>query len=177
MTQFDQEIKDKLNSKTYSYKPQAWSAFKRHSGMPLMSAGAKASLIGGIAAALVGVVLFIVLPRPVDSVSDTTTVSNEPNAVELILTDTASPVAVPETVTSTEPVVAAVPSHKPKASAQNPAQPVTTEQPQTSTEAPSQSKPAVQQPSYYGRPLEILVDTISSNDFPDYKAKPADMLP
>ena len=51
---------------------------------------------------------------------------------------------------------------------------------ETSTENPESSQP--HQPKHitrtvHYRPSEILVDTISSIDFPDYKAKPADMLP
>ena len=54
MNQFDQEIKDKINSKSYEYKPQAWKAFKKQSGMPMMSTGAKIALMGSVAAVITG---------------------------------------------------------------------------------------------------------------------------
>jgi cytoskeletal protein RodZ len=176
MDQFDQEIKNILNSKTYSYKPQAWSAFKRHSGMPAMSIGAKIGLFGGIAAAIVGGILFFTLPHPVESITDNSIAAHEQNTSDPTLADTVSPIVSSETVATTEPIVTASP--KPKQSySQTPTSSESFEHSQASATAPTQPRPATQQPSHYGRPLEILVDTISSNDFPDYPAKPADMLP
>ena len=177
MNQFDQEIRDKLNSKTYNYKPQAWNAFKRHNNMPVMSAGAKVGLFGGIAAAVVGGILFFALPRPVETVSDTAIVAHEPNTDELISTDTLTSTESTEPIMAAESTVAVASSRKQQSPVQKTSEEQTPTQPQATEVAPTQTKPIKKQSTYYGRPLEILVDTISSNDFPDYQAKPADMLP
>ena len=64
MDQFDQIIKEKINDKSYDYRPQAWKSFKHSSGMPMWSTGAKLAL-SAAAVAVVGTVLYFSLsPNP-----------------------------------------------------------------------------------------------------------------
>lgn len=183
MNQFDQEIKDKINSKKYDYQPQAWKSFKRQSGMPMMSVGAKVGLFGGIAAAIItGSVLFFTLPSnntpktnntiiAQEQVSENQTVNQNIDTVEYTeITEANNTIKITTKTVTPTVTVSTTPSSQTPAQAQ--VQTQTSTQPQV--QVPTQTKP---QPTYYGRPLEILVDTISSIDFPDYKNKPADILP
>lgn len=182
MDQFDKLIKDKINSKSYEYKPQAWKAFKKQSGMPMMSTRAKIALVGSVAAVITGSVLFSTLPsnnKPEtdntiiaqEQVSENQTTNQNIDTVEFIETAEADNTleSTAETVYPTVAVATIANTQTPE-QVQVPAQTQT----QTQVQVPVQTKP---RPTYYGRPLEILVDTISSIDFPDYETKPADMLP
>lgn len=178
MNQFDQEIRDKINSKNYDYQPQAWKAFKKKSGLPMMSTGAKASLFGGIAAAIVGGVLFFTLVTSPDrQTSDSVVLSSQQTNIQQDNTFNTTEYA--ELDDTLEQIAEAphsrptTPQSQPKAQHNNISAEAIAEE---ATDNVSTVKPQ-SKPIYYGRPLEILVDTISSNDFPDYKAKPADMLP
>lgn len=180
MNQFDQEIKDKINSKSYEYKPQAWKSFKHQSGMPMMSTGAKIALMGSVAAVITGSVLFFTSPsnnKPEtdnniiaqEQVSENQTTNQNIDTVEFTEIAEADN-TVENTVETISPTIAVAT----RANTQTPEQVQVPSQTQTQVQVPAQTKP---QPTYYGRPLEILVDTISSIDFPDYETKPADMLP
>ena len=180
MNQFDQEIKDKINSKSYEYKPQAWKAFKKQSGMPMMSTGAKIALVGSVAAVITGSVLFFTLPsnnKPEtdnniiaqEQVSENQTTNQNIDTVEFTEIAEADN-TLENTAETVSPTIAVATTTK----TQTPEQVQVPTQTQTQVQVPAQTKP---QPTYYGRPLEILVDTISSIDFPDYETKPADMLP
>jgi len=186
MNQFDQEIKNKINSQSYEYKPQAWKAFKKQSGMPVMSTGAKIVLVSCAAAVIIGSVLFFTLPSNNTPKTDNTIIAqeqvsenqtNNQNIDTVEYTETAKADNTIETATATT-THTAVATAKPKTqtSTQNPAEAQVQTLPQTQVQTTNQNKPKPQ-PTYYGRPLEILVDTISSIDFPDYETKPADMLP
>lgn len=191
MDQFDQTIKDKINSASYDYQPQAWRSFKRSSGMSTLSVGAKLA-IGSAAVAVVGGTLFFTLHEndnrygqennPIQTVNqqapdtenilqDTVLMAN--NSLEEA--DSSQTADVKPESTSTAKHFAPQAAQRPAATRQISA---TDEAPaQTTTPSPTQARPATKPNIYYGRPLEILVDTISSIDFPDYKAKPADILP
>ena len=191
MDQFDQTIKDKINSASYDYQPQAWRSFKRSSGMPTLGVGAKLA-IGSAAVAVVGGTLFFTLhendnrygqednyiqtvnqqaPEAKTILQDTILIAN--NSLEEA--DSSQIVEVKPMSTSTAKLSSPQAAQHPVTTQQNS---TTDEVPaQTTTPTPTQTRPATKPNTYYGRPLEILVDTISSIDFPDYKAKPADMLP
>lgn len=191
MDQFDQTIKDKINSASYDYQPQAWRSFKRSSGMPTLGVGAKLA-IGSAAVAVVGGTLFFTLhendnrygqednyiqtvnqqaPEAKTILQDTVLIAN--NSLEEA--DSSQIVEVKPMSTSTAKLSSPQAAQHPVTTQQNS---TTDEVPaQTTTPTPTQTRPATKPNTYYGRPLEILVDTISSIDFPDYKAKPADMLP
>ena len=188
MNQFDQEIKNRINSKSYDYQPQAWKSFKHQSGMPMVSTAAKIAIVGSSAAVITGSVLFFTLPSNNTPESDNTIIAQEQisepqnNDQNIDTVDFAEIAKVENTIdTSTEPATSAVAATtKPKTQvpAQAQAQPQTQPQAQTQAQTPTQAKPKPQpQSNYYGRPLRILVDTIASIDFPDYETKPADMLP
>lgn len=177
MNQFDQEIKNRINSHSYEYKPQAWRSFKHRSGMPMMSVGAKLALTAA-SVAIVGGVLYVTLSSTPDN-PETTTFVNEIQNTDNQQNDTinlAEYVAIDNTEEDT-----IEPSHPTPIITQ----PQTTAQTQATVETSTESNPVKPQPKpipavrpvYYGRPLEILVDTISSIDFPDYEVRPADMLP
>jgi cytoskeletal protein RodZ len=178
MNQFDQEIKNKINSQSYEYKPQAWKAFKKQSGMPMMSASTKIALVGCAAAIITGSVLFFTLPSnntpetdnsviAQEQVSEDKSINQNIDTIEFTEIAEANNTLKSTTNTATPTVTVAT-----RPGSQTPIQAQTPTQPQT--QVPTQTKA---QPTYYGRPLEILVDTISSIDFPDYETKPADMLP
>ena len=190
MDQLDKLIKDKINSKSYDYKPQAWKSFKQQSGMPMMSTAAKIAIMGSSAAVITGSVLFFTLPSDNTPESDNTIIAQEQisepqNADQNIDTVDFAEIAEIENsiATPSEPATPTVAATtKPKtqvpSQAQTQAQPQTQPQVQTQVQTPTQTKPKPQPQSYYyGRPLRILVDTISSIDFPDYETKPAEMLP
>ena len=188
MDQFDKLIKDKINSKSYEYKPQAWKSFKHQSGMPMVSTAAKIAIVGSSAAVITGSVLFFTLPSDNTPESDNTIIAQEQisepqnNDQSIDTVDFVEIAEVEKTIdTPTEPATPAVAAtNKPKTQvpAQAQAQPQTQPQAQTQAQTPTQAKSKPQpQSNYYGRPLRILVDTISSIDFPDYETKPADMLP
>lgn len=191
MDQFDQTIKDKINSASYDYQPQAWRSFKRSSGMPTLSAGAKFA-IGSAAVAVVGGTLFFTLHendnRYGQENNPIQTVNQQAPDTENIFQDTIliADNSLEEVDNSQSVDVKPVSTSTTKPSSPQAAQhPVTSQQTSTTDETPAQTttpthtqaRPAAKPNTYYGRPLEILVDTISSIDFPDYKAKPADMLP
>lgn len=178
MNQFDQKIRDKINSKSYNYQPQAWKVFKQKSGMPMLSTGAKAGLFGGIAAAIVGSVLFFTLVTGPDQQTAEPVVLNN-QRTDIQQDNTFNNTEYAELNDTVEQIAEAPhsyptpPQSQPKAQHNNISAEAIAEEP---TDNVTTVKPQPK-PIYYGRPLEILVDTISSNDFPDYKAKPADMLP
>ncbi len=180
MNQFDQEIKDKINSKSYEYKPQAWKSFKHQSGMPMMSTGAKIALMGSVAAVITGSVLFFTSPSNNKPETDNNIIAQEQvseNQTTNQNIDTVEFTEIAEadnTVENTAETISPTIAVATRANTQTPEQVQVPSQTQTQVQVPAQTKP---QPTYYGRPLEILVDTISSIDFPDYETKPADMLP
>ncbi len=177
MNQFDQNIKEKINAKNYPYKAKYWKAFKRHSGMSLLGTGAKVALLGGIGATVLGTVLFFALQRPANEAVFKT--QNQPVVVEEMISDSISEIEV--TVIEKPKVKDEQTSVSNKISANNEKKEkdVLIEVPAFSEEAVTKALPSqkpVIKPIHYGKPLQILVDTISSNDFPDYKTKPADEL-
>lgn len=180
MNQFDQEIKDKINSKSYEYKPQAWKSFKHQSGMPMMSTGAKIALMGSVAAVITGSVLFFTSPSNNKPETDNNIIAQEQvseNQTTNQNIDTVEFTEIAEadnTVENTAETISPTIAVATTTNTQTPEQIQVPSQTQTQVQVPAQTKP---QPTYYGRPLEILVDTISSIDFPDYETKPADMLP
>lgn len=180
MNQFDQEIKDKINSKSYEYKPQAWKSFKHQSGMPMMSTGAKIALMGSVAAVITGSVLFFTSPSNNKPETDNNIIAQEQvseNQTTNQNIDTVEFTEIAEadnTLENTAETVSPTIAVATRTNTQTPEQVQVPSQTQTQVQVPAQTKP---QPTYYGRPLEILVDTISSIDFPDYETKPADMLP
>ena len=186
MDQFDKLIKDKINSKSYDYKPQAWKSFKHQSGMPMMSTAAKIALVGSAAAVVTGSVLFFTLPSNDTPESDNTIlvqeqISEQQNTDQNIdtvnYTEIAEAESTLEATTETATPAVAVTS-KPKTQAPSQPQPQAEAETEAQAQTPIQTKPKPQPQSYYyGRPLRILVDTISSIDFPDYETKPAEMLP
>ena len=178
MDQFDQIIKEKINDKSYDYRPQAWKSFKHSSGMPMLGTGAKLAL-SAAAVAVVGTVLYFSLspnPEPQETmvtVCEEQKTENQPIdtidlAENMVLEEVAEETTVPSCST---PAVAASPV-QPK-----PQQTVAEEVPAENNESTQPRQPRRITRTVHYRPSEILVDTISSIDFPDYKAKPADMLP
>ena len=178
MNQFDQEIRDKINNKSYEYQPQAWKAFKQKSGMPMMSIGVKSGLLCGIAAAIVGGVLYFTLSSgsdqqtPESITHNTQQTDNKPDNTINPTENTGLNDTLEQIFEASHPIPAA-PQSQPK-----PQDKISTEATaKETTESSNSVKPQPKPIHTYGRPLEILVDTISSIDFPDYKPQPADMLP
>lgn len=177
MNQFDQDIKEKINAKQYPYKAQYWKAFKRHSGMSLLGTGAKVALFGGIGTAVLGTVLFFALRQPANE-----TISQKQNLPVVVEKTVADSTLDTEVVVLDESKVKdeqTPVSNKISTNNDNKEEDVLIDAPDLSEEAvtkPLPSQKPVVKPINYGKPLQILVDTISSNDFPDYKAKPADEL-
>lgn len=194
MDQFDKIIKDKIKDISYDYQPKAWRSFKHSSGMPAISVGAKFA-IGGAAIALAGGGLFVALHEnnspagpEIDNspaVYTQTAENKEFNKDTLLLANeipSEEKQEIVESIASSSPLTSSKPSHSSAAQANASSQQnnVTTTADGTTAKpnTPSNTKPTpTTKPIYYGRPLEILVDTISSIDFPDYEVKPADMLP
>lgn len=180
MDQFDQIIKEKINDKSYDYRPQAWKSFKHSSGMPMMGTGAKLAL-SAAAVAVVGTVLYFSLsqkPEPQETVvtlcEEQKTENQQIDTIDLA-ENLVSEEVTEETVASPcpTPADAAAPAQpKPE-----PQQTVAEEVPAENDESSQPRQPRRITRTVHYRPSEILVDTISSIDFPDYKAKPADMLP
>ena len=179
MNQFDKLIKDKINSKSYDYQPKAWRTFKRQSGMPMLSTGAKLGIGVGIATSIMGGILYFALPSNDNSTTEVVTITQE-KQVENQDIDTNSQTNTAEIeliTTENVPNSSSTPKTsqaQPQIQTQTQSQFQSQAQPQAITKPQEKTTP---QPIYYGRPLEILVDTISSIDFPDYEVKPADMLP
>ena len=180
MDQFDKIIKDKLNNKSYDYQPQAWKSFKHSSGMPMWSTGAKLALSAAVVAVVGTVLYFSLSPNPDPQETVVTVCEEQKTENQQIDTIDLAENVVSDAVTE-ETVATSYPSPSTVAStAQSKSQLQQTVAAETSTENPESSQP--HQPKHitrtvHYRPSEILVDTISSIDFPDYKAKPADMLP
>ena len=176
MDQFDQIIKEKINDKSYDYRPQAWKSFKHSSGMPMWSTGAKLAL-SAAAVAVVGTVLYFSLsPKNGPQEAVITVCEEQKTENQQIDTIDLAENVVSEEVTD-ETVATSCPT---PCSPSTPKSQNTQIAAETSTENPESSQP--HQPKHitktvHYRPSEILVDTISSIDFPDYKAKPADILP
>ncbi|MBO4655230.1 MAG: hypothetical protein J5644_06770 [Bacteroidales bacterium] len=177
MDQFDKLIKDKINSKDYDYRPKAWKTFKRQSGMPMMSVGAKLAVTAA-AVVLVGGVLYFTLVSSPGPQEATTIVCKEQKTdnqqVDTIeLAENVVPENVSEeTVASACPTLVSSPSVPKHQNTQK-----TEETSATNTETLQSRQPKHISKTIYYRPSEILVDTISSIDFPDYETKPAEMLP
>ncbi|MBP5650030.1 MAG: hypothetical protein J6X01_03000 [Bacteroidales bacterium] len=177
MDQFDQIIKEKINDKSYDYRPQAWKSFKHSSGMPMLGTGAKLAL-SAAAVAVVGTVLYFSLsPNPEPQETNVTVCEEQKSEnQQMDTTDLAENVVLEEV---TEETVAS--SCSTPAVVTSPAQPKPQAQQTVAEEVPAESNESTQPRritrTVHYRPSEILVDTISSIDFPDYKAKPADMLP
>ena len=176
MDQFDKIIKDKLKDKSYDYTSQAWKSFKHSSGMPMMGTGAKLAL-SAAAVAVVGTVLYFSLsPKPEPQETVVTVCEEQKTENQQIDTIDLAENVVSEAVTD-EAVATSCPTPN------SPATPKS-QTPQVAEETPAENPESLQprQPKHitrtiHYRPTEILVDTISSIDVPDYKAKPADMLP
>lgn len=176
MDQFDKLIKDKINSKSYDYSPQAWKSFKKRSGMPMIGTAAKTALVIGAAAVFTSTVLFFTLPSDDQPATGSTILSQEQIPENKNMDQSTDTVVYTEIIESKNSTC----SHLGKPNTTITTTASAKSQADSSSQVPSpkqtqaQSKP---QSTYYGRPLEILVDTISSIDFPDYEVKPADMLP
>ena len=179
MDQFDKIIKDKLNDKSYDYQPKAWRSFKHSSGMPMLSSGAKLALSAAAVVAVVGTVLYFSLIPNTDPQESIVAVTEEQKAENLQI-DTIDWAENRVSEEITEEAVANT-SHTPAtAPVQSKPQLQQTSVNNSPTENNEENKP--HQPRHitktiHYRPTEILVDTISSIDFPDYEVKPADMLP
>jgi len=181
MDQFDQIIKEKINDKSYDYRPQAWKSFKHSSGMPMLGTGAKLAL-SAAAVAVVGTVLYFSLsPNPEPQEAVVTLCEEQKSENQQIDTidlaeNVVSEEVTEETVASPCPTPAAA-ATAPAHSKPQPQQTVAEEVPAENNEPTQPRQPRHITRTVQYRPLEILVDTISSIDFPDYKAKPTDMLP
>lgn len=173
MNQFDEELKRKMAGKSYEYTPKAWFSFVRHSGMPMLGIGAKIAFIS-VGIGLSGLIAFFTL-RPTSEEIPPTTSENEvvfqENEITPVVVDTIYNIVKEkqETVHPTQTAVN-IPA-KAKTDEENPAEENKIEATET---APVAKK--ITKREYYGRPLNILVDTISSNDFPDEKPRPADEI-
>lgn len=177
MNQFDQDIKEKVNAKQYSYKAQYWKAFKRHSGMSLLGTGAKIALFSGMGAAVLGTALFFALRQPDNEAISKT--QNQPVIVEEMVADSTSDIEIVVFDESKVKDEQTSVSNRISTNNDKEEKDVLIEVPAFSEEAvtkPLPSQKPVVKTINYGKPLQILVDTISSNDFPDYKTKPADEL-
>ena len=177
MDKFDEIIKEKINSKSYEYTPKAWKSFKRQSGMPMMGVGTKLALTA-ISVAIVGVGLYFILahnPEPQESTTIVTeaqkTEKQQVDTIELAENMVMEDVSE-ETVASACPIPVSSPSTPKHQNTQNAEG---TAADNTETLQPHQPR-HISKTIYY-RPTEILVDTISPFDFPDYGTKPAEMLP
>ena len=177
MDQFDKIIKDKINNKSYNYTPKAWKSFKRQSGMPMMGVGAKLALTA-VSVAIVGVGLYFILaqnPEPQEAVvtvcEEQNTDNQQIDTIELAESMVSEDVSE-ETVASACPTPVSSPSTPKHQNTQNAEG---TAADNTETLQPHQPR-HISKTIYY-RPTEILVDTISTIDFPDYGTKPAEMLP
>ena len=176
MDQFDKIIKDKLNNKSYDYQPQAWKSFKHSSGMPMWSTGAKLALSAAVVAVVGTVLYFSLSPNPDPQEAVVTVCEEQKTENQQIDTiDLAENVVSEEFANETVKT-----SHSGTSSPSTPKSQNTQNTEETSADNTESSQP--HQPKHitrtvHYRPSEILVDTISSIDFPEYKAKPADMLP
>lgn len=176
MDQFDQIIKEKINEKSYDYQPQAWKSFKHSSGMPMWSTGAKLAL-SAATVAIVGTILYFSLspnPDPQESIvtvlKEQKTENQQINTIDLA-ENVASKEVTDETIATCQPT----PSSPSTSKLQN--LQIAEETPTENTESSLTRQPKHITKTVHYRPSEILVDTISSIDFPEYKIKPADMLP
>lgn len=177
MNQFDQDIKEKINTKQYPYKEQYWKTYKKHSGMSLLGTGAKVAVFGFMGAVLFSTALFFAL-RPNGNNAIFTT-PNPEILVEEIVTDSTCNTEIPIVESPKVKNEQTSILNRISNNNNNDKNDVLINVPAFSEEAVTKplpsSKPMVK-PINYGKPLQILVDTISSNEFPDYKAKPADEL-
>lgn len=177
MDQFDQIIKERINDKSYDYRPRAWKSFKQSSGMPMLGTGAKLAL-SAAAVAVVGTVLYFSFnPKPEPQEAVVTVCEEQKTENQQIDTIDLAENVVSEEVTE-ETVAAPCPTPTAPVQAKpQPQQTVAEEIPAENDESSQPRQPRRITRTVHYRPTEILVDTISSIDFPDYKAKPADMLP
>lgn len=176
MDQFDKIIKDKLKDKSYDYTSQAWKSFKHSSGMPMMGTGAKLAL-SAAAVAVVGTVLYFSLsPKPEPQETVVTVCEEQKTENQQIDTIDLAENVVSEAVTD-EAVATSCPTPSSPATPKSQNTQIAEETPAENPESSQPRQPKHITRTIHYRPTEILVDTISSIDFPDYKAKPADMLP
>ena len=177
MDQFDKIIKDKINGKTYDYQPQAWRSFKRQSGMPMMGVGAKLAMTAA-SVAIVGVGLYFILkqkPEPQESsiiVAEKQKTDNQQvDTIEFAENAVLEEVSEETVVTVSPSLVSSSSKSKPQNNQ------IAEETPAENTESDKPRQPKHITKTIHYRPLEILVDTISPFDYPDYGTKPAEMLP
>lgn len=147
MADFDQLIKEKAEQAEYTYKPAAWRGFARSAGI---KAGLPAWSVALISVATVALVTLVT----VTLVRHTQGAGQTPDPEQTVVTMTEDTATVDSTVITDAPVTAerpatksvAIPTHKPLA-----------DTPTTSTVA----KPQKPRQVYYGRPVELNVDTIT----------------
>ena len=176
MDQFDQIIKEKINDKSYDYQPQAWKSFKHSSGMPMWSTGAKLALSATVVAVVGTVLYFSLSPNPDPQETVVTVCEEQKTENQQIDTIDLAENVVSETVTD-EAVANSCPTPSSPATPKSQNTQIAEETPAENPESSQPRQPKHITRTIHYRPTEILVDTISSIDFPDYKAKPADMLP
>ena len=175
MDQFDKIIKDKLNDKSYDYQPKAWRSFKHSSGMPMLSTGAKLALTAVVVTIVGSILYFTLAPNPqpqeaaVTAFNEQKTDNQQVDTIEL--TENVGNVVDGNIATSCPTSTVSQSQSKPQ-----------TQTPGNGTSAGNNEPVEPHQPKHisktiYYHPTEILVDTISSIDFPDYEVRPADMLP
>ena len=177
MDQFDDIIKEKINNKSYNYTPQAWRSFKRQSGMPVLGIGAKLALTA-VSVTIVGIGLYFIMSQKPETPESSTLVtekqSTDSQQIDTIAwaENVVSEDVSEETVASACPTLVSSPSTPKPQNNQ-----LKEESPAEKTESDISRQPRHITKTIYYRPTEILVDTISSIDFPNYESKPADMLP
>ena len=153
MTEFDQLIKEKMEKAQYAYRPSAWRSFAKSAGV---RAGLSGLQIAAIAVAVVAVVTGITLgvvfsgqPMP----------SNEQGTVVRVQ-DTVETQHAASPVHDNDEQIAVETCHGASLTRDNQGT-VNSAQGTVDTQRASSQPTVNRQRPVYGRPLEILVDTIT----------------
>lgn len=172
MKGFEELLKDKMEGANYEYKSKYWSAFKRHSGMPMLGKGAWMALSTVGAAFIVAGGLFFGL-RNHESI-DTDKVQNNESSYnnapdnQTIAIDSSETNVISNSTDA--PIISKTTQDK---SAQKAVKSAQTTKVDTQAIAPKSNieKAKHQKTPVFvsGRATVITIDSTESNDFPDYK--------
>lgn len=168
-----------MENVSYEYKPKYWSAFKRHSGMPMLSKGARVALSSVGAAFIVAGGLFFGLRNPESAsthkVQSNESFSNNTLNDQIVTIDSSdnneinsladAPVSSPITQSKSSKKASKA-SHTTKVNTQDIA-------PKASIEKAKHHQSPV---FVNGHATVITIDSNESNDFPEYKTS-TDPLP
>ena len=154
MADFDQLIKDKVDQAEYPYKHSAWKGFAKRAGIKAGLSGLQiAAIILSAVVVVTGITLGVIFSKHTVSNGEQGTVDSVQCTVET--QQDASPVQdVQETVNRVQGTV------ETQCSASRPADNRNVQAPVDTQRVASRPNDNRQRPAY-GRPLEILVDTIT----------------